>query len=167
MKLELKNITHNERLSEETPAYAGTVYVDGKPMLDVSNNGQGGSDMVHGNKAWKEWTYPAVRDLVEKIDAYLAENHPPVEIGYGHEPMTCDFELWCGEQLERHLTMKVIHRYLKKWAFIRPGDAGVSYLKGKGTEAQAVAQITGRYPGAVLLFKMTPDAVYDQYRHMF
>lgn len=43
-KFELRRITHNARLSEETSAYAADLYVDGKLFAHVSNDGHGGCD---------------------------------------------------------------------------------------------------------------------------
>ena len=39
MKLELKKIKHCQWASEETHCYQATVYVDDKPMIEVSNEG--------------------------------------------------------------------------------------------------------------------------------
>jgi hypothetical protein len=51
-KLELKNISHYARGSEETPCYNATVYINGKKAVEVSNDGHGGSDRQH--------TYPSM-----------------------------------------------------------------------------------------------------------
>ena len=48
MKLELKNITYYKQGSQETPCYNAIVYVDGKKMIDVGNDGHGGSDRQNG-----------------------------------------------------------------------------------------------------------------------
>ena len=44
MKLSLKNIKHTEWASEETHCYQASLYVDGKPVAVVSNEGRGGGD---------------------------------------------------------------------------------------------------------------------------
>ena len=44
MKIELKAIKHCEWQREETHSYQGRVYVDGKPMIDVGNDGHGGCE---------------------------------------------------------------------------------------------------------------------------
>ena len=43
-KIELKNISHYARGSEETPCYNATVYVNGKKTIEVGNDGHGGCD---------------------------------------------------------------------------------------------------------------------------
>ena len=50
-KIELKNISHYERGSEETPCYNATVYVNGKKAIEVGNDGHGGMDR---QDAWHE-----------------------------------------------------------------------------------------------------------------
>ncbi len=40
-KIELKKIKYSESLSEETPAYTATAYVDGVRFAEVSNHGTG------------------------------------------------------------------------------------------------------------------------------
>ena len=47
MKLELKNIKHSEFASEETFCYEATLYVEGKPFAQVSNDGKGGADYLY------------------------------------------------------------------------------------------------------------------------
>ena len=44
MKLELKNIKVCKWASEETHCYQAVVYVNGKPAIEVSNEGHGGGD---------------------------------------------------------------------------------------------------------------------------
>jgi len=46
MKIELKNVSYSKRLSQETSAFAATVYVDGKKAGDARNDGGGGLTMV-------------------------------------------------------------------------------------------------------------------------
>ena len=54
-KLEVKNISHYARGSEETPCYNATVYINGKKAIEVSNEGHGGSD--------RQDTYPEMLDF--------------------------------------------------------------------------------------------------------
>ena len=63
-KLEVKNISHYARGSEETPCYNATVYINGKKAIEVSNEGRGGCDMQH--------TYPEIeeRGLVQQANEW-------------------------------------------------------------------------------------------------
>ena len=69
MKLELKNIKHSEFASEETNCYQGRVYVDGKPMIEVSNEGHGGCDNQYPIK-------PFTDDDIEKVNKWCCKNLP-------------------------------------------------------------------------------------------
>lgn len=57
MKIELKRFTTNDRLSQETTAFAANVWVDGKKVGTAENDGHGGSHTVHLDRS--------VRDQVE------------------------------------------------------------------------------------------------------
>ena len=69
MKLELKAIKHCEWQSEETNCYEGKVYVDGKPMIEVSNEGHGGCDNQYPIE-------PFTHKDVEKVDKWCCDNLP-------------------------------------------------------------------------------------------
>jgi hypothetical protein len=47
MKIELKNVKHSEFASHETNCYQATIYIDGKRVGTVENDGHGGCDSVH------------------------------------------------------------------------------------------------------------------------
>lgn len=47
MKIELKNIKHSEFASHETNCYQATIYIDGKKVGTVENDGRGGCDDIH------------------------------------------------------------------------------------------------------------------------
>lgn len=71
MKIELKNIKTNKRLSQETNAYSADIIVDGKKAGTVMNHGTGGPDFIE----------PA--ELAARISAY-AKTLPPYTY-YGKE----------------------------------------------------------------------------------
>jgi len=47
MKIELKNIKHAAFASQETLCFTASVYIDGKRVGEVSNEGYGGADRWH------------------------------------------------------------------------------------------------------------------------
>lgn len=47
MKIELKNISFNERMSEETNCFVADLYINGKKIGYVKNDGRGGSTDIH------------------------------------------------------------------------------------------------------------------------
>lgn len=57
MKIELKNVKINARLSEETTCFSATLYVNGEKAGEVTNRGHGGPNMYH-------WLQPTMGKLV-------------------------------------------------------------------------------------------------------
>jgi hypothetical protein len=49
MNIELKKISFNERMSEETNCFVADLYIDGKKVGYCKNNGHGGCTDIHGN----------------------------------------------------------------------------------------------------------------------
>ena len=50
MKIELKKISFNEIMSEETNCFVADLYVDGKKIGYCKNDGHGGCTDIHGNR---------------------------------------------------------------------------------------------------------------------
>jgi hypothetical protein len=108
MKIELRRITYNARLSEETPAYAADVYVDGKKRGTTQNDGHGGMDMIHPHS------------LQQEIDAY-AKTLPLLPSPYG-APFEQSAETIFGDLLDTWLVARTLKRALKtKTLFVRGG----------------------------------------------
>ena len=109
MKLELKAIKHCEFASEETNCYEGKVYVDGKPMIEVSNEGHGGCDNQYPIE-------PFTHKDVEKVNKWCCDNlpkwHPQddnIEIKDGFDKgksYDTDLEIWCGDQVSKFLVKR-------------------------------------------------------------
>ena len=124
MKLELKNIKHTEWASEETNCYQASVYLDGKPLAIVDNEGRGGCDRQNEhpsfNKAkFRKEFFSVMRD----IDAYF-EGLPTKKVIYGDTTwdQQPSLETWCGEQVGRFLASKDLKRILKKGSMIKDGE---------------------------------------------
>lgn len=66
MKIELRRVSHNARLSEETYAFAADVWIDGKKAGEVSNEGHGGCHRWHPH------------DLEARIDVF-AKTLPKID----------------------------------------------------------------------------------------
>jgi hypothetical protein len=102
MKLELKKIKYCKWMSEETHCYNAVVYVDGKAMISVSNEGHGGNN--------SEWAIkPFTQQDVDRVNAWCEKNLPKWE-GFDGKMFPTDLEMWCGEEMNKYLTDK----YLKK-----------------------------------------------------
>jgi hypothetical protein len=138
MKIELRRITYNARLSEETAAYAADIWIDGKKRGDVKNDGHGGMDMIHPY------------GLHQEIDAY-AKTLPPVTSPYGEFPQSA--ETIFGDILADHLTRKDLKRQLaRKTLFVRGGKLFSMKVKGAKPNGDAVVLNDLPFDEAVTLF---------------
>jgi|TARA_Y100000114_G_scaffold98141_1_gene91327 hypothetical protein len=88
MKLELKNIKYYKSMSEETPCYEGTLYVDGERLGRVHNDGKGSCD--RHDFSWKDY---------ERIDKWCVENLPKWTNCYSESESDTNLELWCWDQI--------------------------------------------------------------------
>lgn len=104
MKIELKKFTANERLSEETLAYAADVYVDGKKVGTAGNHGTGGPDEVR---------IPG--DMGLKVQQYIL-GLPPVPSGHGGEPLKMTEDLFFGLLAEAEQKKRREARTKQRWA---------------------------------------------------
>lgn len=104
MKIELKNIKHHKSLSEETNAFTGTVYIDGKRVAEAMNRGHGEPISFHPLKKGDQ-------NVIAKAEEYL-DGLPPLETQFGG--MKHDLELVIGALVERDLIRKEIARHAKR-----------------------------------------------------
>ena len=158
MKLELKRIETIERLSEETQCYAAVAYVDDKPFLHVSNAGHGGPDeeRVHEKSPWQG---AAVDTLMSDIQNQLAGSRAP-EIFHGMT-ITFDFQLWCSEQVDNHLSRKQALSILRKISTLTAAGKIMPYAaKYKPTPAN-LKNVSGRLSVGEILLNTLPreDAI--------
>ena len=121
MKLELKNIKHTEWASEETHCYQAALYVDGKPVAIVSNDGHGGCDRDYDHPKFKgdyRATMKAVHDYFKTLPNTDACDLFP-------DGMAQELEFWCSDQVNEFLNKKHImsnvKRILKKVSFVQDG----------------------------------------------
>jgi hypothetical protein len=101
MKIELKRISFNERLSEETNAFVADLWINGVKRGEVRNEGHGGCDDFSDDKARQE------------LDAY-GKTLPP-EPQYG---LTMNAELLVGDVLEKWIEArqeKKVQAQIKGW----------------------------------------------------
>ncbi len=152
MKFELKAIKHSEFASHETSCFEAKLYVDGKILCGVSNDGQGGCDHRYSVKGSPDNIF----STLEKIDHELAK-----------ETITCDFddgdgnpveldnslELVVGKLLTIHLIDKDIKKSLNKICYVNNGSVFTLQAKHKPTPAniEAVKKCTWWKPNSVIL----------------
>jgi hypothetical protein len=109
--LELKNIKYTAWASEETNCYQASLYLDGKKIALVSNDGHGGCDNFYR----EEGVLPTVEAEIHEYFKTLPR------IQFTNFAVDQDLETWCGSQVERYLSSKDLKRHIKKGSIIKDG----------------------------------------------
>ena len=108
MKLELKNIKHTQWASEETHCYQAALYVDGKPVAIVSNDGHGGCDRDYDHPKFKgdyRVTMKAVHDYFKSLPKEPSE--------WSEDGFAQQLEYWCADQVNEFLITRELKRKMK------------------------------------------------------
>jgi len=109
MKIELKRVTYNSRLSEETAAFAADLWINGKKRGDVLNDGHGGPDRIH------PYT------LAQEIEAYAA-TLPKWKSPWGGPDLPHSADTVIGGILSAFIYERDLKRAMKtKTLFVRDG----------------------------------------------
>jgi len=155
MKIELKNIYYAEFASFETSCYKATIYIDGKKVGTVNNDGQGGTDNV------QPWA------VAQQIDAYAAtlpvivcsfndpETGKPAEMAQNHETIF-------GELLTDWLHAKDLKRAMAKRILFTGADGRIYETKAqKADQLKLTLSIDnlGKRLGAASILNLMP---FDQ-----
>lgn len=101
MKIELRRINHNAKLSEETNAYTAEIWIDGERAFDARNQGQGGCDFYRQVGRWTE----------AEVNAWLKANRPAST--FQGLTLEHDLEAEVGDLLERELEYRRLKRLLR------------------------------------------------------
>ena len=120
MKIEIRNLKIAKTLSEETTAYTGVIYIDGKRAFDASNHGQGGCDNYRPIAPFKY-------DDIDRINTWLKANRTPMENPYG-SPLEYDLELEVGDLITKFEIRKEFDRMVKKRLVVIGDKDGVPTL---------------------------------------
>lgn len=119
-RIELRRVSYNARLSQETPAFAADVWIDGVKCGEARNEGTGGPHHI-----WPP-------DLRRRLDEH-ARTLPPLPPMYGmKDPLPMDAELLIGEILERHLAGKDLQRALRTKYLLVGADGRLYQCSKKG-----------------------------------
>ena len=123
--LEVKNISHYARGSEETPCYNATVYINGKRAIEVSNEGHGGCD--------RQDTYPNIGE----------EKSFEIEM---------DLEHVCQDALYDWLDKKTLKKDLNAKFLCQEDKELFAYKKPRGyDEDEFKSVLRNRHPKATCL----------------
>lgn len=151
MKLELRNIRVNQQLSEETNCYSAVLYLDGKPIADVHNHGQGAPDESYPRKGCEA--------KLEQAEAWC-KTLPPLPSQYFPDGLKMDLELWCGCRVDEHLTRSDMRRQLKKGILALDTDGKLytyRFKKGVVITQQTIAAFAQKHPNLKILNTMAED----------
>ena len=121
MKLELKNIKHTAWASEETHCYQASLYVDGKPVAIVSNDGHGGCDRDYDHPKFKG----DYRAQMRAVEAHF-KSLPNTPVEWNEDGMEQQLEFWCADQVNDFLVSRELKKKMTKQVlFQKQGEAGV------------------------------------------
>jgi hypothetical protein len=152
-KITLRSVKVHAGLSQETPAYTATIYVDGKKFSDVSNSGHGGPDM-----------HSATPAKVKELNDIIAETFPGITF---HDiTIPNDLQVICHtlawESVERR---NLSSRLSRNVLFIDPKTGALMQVKGKAT-AEYAATLATHYgvPSVQVLNLMDTDAAFAMFK---
>ncbi|MFP3596881.1 hypothetical protein [Chryseobacterium sp. SIMBA_029] len=108
MKIELKNIQYSEALSEETPAFAANLYIEGKKAGVASNHGHGGP-----TDYWADDENGKL--LIEKAESFC-KSLPSEEFKSGDKTYSIKMNLenYLDELIGKYLLDRDIKRFNKR-----------------------------------------------------
>lgn len=122
MKIELKKIYFSSKLSEETSAFTADLYVDGKIVGYVKNDGRGSATYYHASGGLNEW------DVIRAAEKYCL-TLPPLVFSWGKIDM--DLEHYIDHLFNEWLKAKDIKRMEKK-GLVFEKDGNIETIKWKG-----------------------------------
>ena len=162
MKLELKNIKHTAWASEETHCYQASLYVNGKPIAVVSNDGCGGADRVkiHGNFSLSSHDFVTYREILSDVEEHF-KSLPNIPSEWCADGLPQKLEYWCAEQIDDWLSARELKSKLRKEFLFQFADrVGVFAHKTRPSRAAGVAVVLNDLPfdEALSIWKETANA---------
>jgi hypothetical protein len=163
MKIELKSIKYAKFASEETNCYKAAIYIDGKRVGDVSNDGRGGCDNVN------PWTVAKIIDEYAKTlpkiicDWIDPKTNLPAEIEQTHETIFGDLinDWLIDKDLKKLLGSKVVYTKedgkLYGTVLLKPLELASKLAQSDLTERLSAKLILNQLPysHALQIFKAT------------
>lgn len=162
IKIELRSVEHIERCSEETNCYAAKVFIDGKHVADVSNEGHGGCDHQRPARGKTQ------ADLAA-LDALIGATFPRMTYD-GEDLGPATLESVCGDLLTEWLISRDLTRLMNRAiVFVALGMPGLRTVslkqkRHKFTVAEVGLFVRRKYVGAQVLNTMPFDAAMELYR---
>jgi len=163
--VELKNVKHNERLSEETHCFSAAVYLDGVRVCEVGNRGHGGEDEFHAfaPKGGYSDVEDSIRDDREMMK-HLHDARWRFKLFGELRPCSWDESETMRDSLESVICDKVNeflmskdmrNAFRRKWIYSQSGKAdGDLYecARKKGHKGETMQEVIRKqHPAAVVL----------------
>ena len=154
MKLELKNIKHSEWASEETHCYKASLYVDGKPLAIVSNDGHGGPDRDYAHPKFND-EFSVYCDKMLAVHAYF-KSLPNTPSEWCADGLPQELEYWCADQVNDWLSARELKNKMKK-SYVYHFADGAGMFAHKLRPASTVAVVLNDMPfvDALAIWKET------------
>ena len=128
MKIELKNIKHSEFASHETNCYQATIYIDGKRVGTVENQGYGGCDFVHPPSVAHQINEYA-KTLPKRVCKFIDPDTGKLA------ELEQDCETIFGELVNDWLIAKDLKRALSKRVLFTKEDGNIYQTKAMASDA--------------------------------
>lgn len=126
--------------SQETNCYTANLYVDGRKIGTVGNDGHGGCDYFHGDQA----AYKAA-------DAWCRETLPKWE-GLRGDLLDTDLELHCGRLIDDWMAARELRSTLRSNVlFTSTSDGRLYQVDHRGQLDATVMAVARAHPGAAIL----------------
>lgn len=147
MKIELRRINHNPKLSEETNAFSAEIWIDGEPAFEARNQGQGGCDLYRQLGRWCE----------AEVNVWLKANRPIRP--FQGLTLEHDLEAEVGDLLASELEYRRLKRLLRtNLITIERGQIFQYPLRKRPLDLVARA-VTATNPAAVIVNEGGDDVI--------
>ena len=110
--LEVKNLSHYAKGSEETPCYHAMVYINGKKAIAISNDGRGSMDHQH---PYDGFCHEDIKLANEWCKKKFGQRSFTFQSNDGEEVCTYDIDLehHCHDELYKWLDTKQLKKEMK------------------------------------------------------
>ena len=140
MKIELKAIQYAAFSSEETNCYTANLYVEGRKIGTVGNDGRGGCDRFDGDRV-----------AYDRADVWCRLNLPKWT-GHDGTPHDTDLEFHCGQLVDAWLVARDLKTAFRTKVVMRdPVDGNLYTVKHRKRVDETIAGVLKQHPGAVIL----------------
>ena len=140
MKIELRRISYNAALSQETAAFAAEVWIDGELAFHARNQGTGGADFYRQVGRWTE----------AEVNAWLTANRLPRSLG---DDLACDhdLEIEVSDLLTRAVEGRRLKRLMKTRLVTIEKDQILQYPLRRRPLAIVARAVRATNPDAVIV----------------